>query len=267
MAGSERTNVGNLSDGNLRLNRLRASATSRVFGALGLPGGLVLGLVIAGHLGAGQKLANNLEAKSVVAEKYEVLGRNGTPAAMLYRTDAGQARLVFFGEKGELRLSIGINPDGSPGIVFLGADGKARLYMGFSPREGTPQLSLFDDQGNQTISLDATKQNGPAISMGRMDKGRITLGLSKEGEPSILLWSKNNEPRLGLDLVDGAPVIEFIDGNKGVRARWRLLADGSPDFTVLDSQSRERLSIGTDKTEHPFIRMTDPDKNAVKNIR
>lgn len=229
---------------------------------------VAFGFYLAGHYaGADQKAGDELEAKTVVADKFEVPGPKGTPAAMLYRSEDGQPRLVFLGEKGELRLSVGLNPDGSAGIYLLGADHKARFYMGFAPKKTTPQLSLYDDQGNEMISLEVANGAGPTIWVGTKDKGRISMGLSKEGEPAVVLWSANNEPRLGIDFVDGAPTMRFMDSANVVRARWKLRPDGSPDFSLLDAKSRERLSIGTDPAGHPFIHWIDPDTKAAKTIR
>jgi hypothetical protein len=162
---------------------------------------------------------------------------------------------------------VGISPDGSPGIYLIGVDSKAQLFMGFAPKQGAPQLSLYDDHGNETISLDIPKNSGPTVWIGSKDKGRISMGLSKEGEPSVLMWSANNEPRLGIDFIDGAPTMRFMDKANVVRARWKLQRDGSPDFSLLDAKARERLLIGTDPTGHPYIQTNDPDAKVVKTIR
>jgi hypothetical protein len=231
------------------------------------PGAVFLGFLFAGHLaGARQKEQGDLKARTVRAEKYEIPGPNGTPAAMLYQTGAGQARLVFLGEHGEPRLSVGSGPRGSPAIIMFDRNSKQKLNIGFDPKDEMPQLGLFDEQGNETISLRVMKDVGPQIAIGRAGLGRVTLGLSKDGEPHVLLWSKNDLPRFGLDLVNGAPTVTFLDESMVVRASWHLTADGSPVFSLRDARARERLWIGTDKTERPFIRMIDPDNNTVKDL-
>jgi len=229
---------------------------------------VLVGFHSAAHLASAvQKDQDVLKTRTVVAEKYEVPGPNGKPAAMLYRSDAGQARLVFLDEKGGLRLFVGMNPDGAPGITMFDQTNKQKLNMVIDLKNNLPQIDLFDDQGNAPISLSITKELGPTFLIGAADKGRIAIGLSEEGEPRVVLCAKDTKPRISLELIHGAPVIRLFDRNNVVRARWRVLPDGSPVFSILDSRSRERLSMGTDNTEQPFIRLSDPDKNTSKAIR
>jgi len=226
---------------------------------------LIVGFLSVGHFAAAtQKEQDILRTKTVIAEKYELPGANGKTSAMLYRSDEGLARLVFFDEKGGLRLFVGMNPDGTPGITMFDEKTKQKLRIGMQAKENITYLYLFDDEGNVTISLSMRKALGPRLLVGRADKGRVSIGLSKTGEPQVNLWAKNDEPRIGLELNDGMPAIRLFDGAKSVRTTWKLSADGSPVFSILDEQSRERLAIGAEKDQHPYIRFIDPDNKTIK---
>lgn len=226
---------------------------------------VLFGTLTLGHIvGGAQKDQDTLKANTVVADKYEIQGPNGKTAAMFYRSDSGDARLVFLDDKEHLRLAIGLLSGGRPGITMFDQNNKQKLSLAILPDGDAPGLVLFDDQGNPSINLSVIKDSGPQLAMGSADKGRITMGLSKDGEPSVLLCSKGDKPRMNLQLVDGAPSIRFYDANQVIRTSWGLKADGSPSFSLSDDQSRVRLMISTGVAGQPFIRIDDPDNKTSK---
>ncbi len=226
---------------------------------------VLVGTVSVGQLArAKQKAEDVLKTKTVIAEKYELPGADGKTSAMLYRDEAGQARLEFLDDKGRLRLAVGMNPDRTPGITMLDEKTNQRLRIGMDIKEKVTYLYLFDAQGQVAIALSMHEERGPWVSIGRSEKGQVSIGLSKQGEPRAYLFAKSKEPRIGLELNDGAPAIMLYD--KQVRTAWKLKPDGSPVFSILDEEARERLSIGA-SDDHPYIRFVDLDKKTMKNIR
>jgi hypothetical protein len=226
---------------------------------------LIVGMLSAGQFAsATQKVEGVLKTKTVIAEKYELRGADGKTSAVLSREGTGQARLEFLDEKGGLRLAVGMWPGGTPGITMFDDKTNQRLSIGMNLKEKATYLYLFDAQKNVAMSLTMHEEGGPWVTIGGPEKGQVLIGLSEQGEPRVYLFAKKKEPRIGLELNDGAPAIMLYE--KGVRTVWKLKPDGSPVFSILDDQSRERLSIGA-SDDHPYIRFVDPDKKTFKDIR
>ena len=139
-----------------------------------------------------------------------------------------------------------------------------KLSIGMNLKEKVTYLYLFDAQKRVAAALSMYENRGPWVTIGRPEQGHVAIGLSEKGEPLAYLFGKNNEARIGLALNDGSPAIMLYE--KGVRTVWKLKPDGSPVFSILDEQSRERLSIGA-SDDHPYFRFVDPDKRTIKEIR
>jgi hypothetical protein len=229
---------------------------------------VLMACLSVGHLASAvQREEDVLRARTVVAEKYELRGRNGKPSAMLYQNAPGQARLVFLDDAGGLRLSVGMDPGGEPGITLFNQQNKPQLSMSIDSKKKSPQLHLFDDRGNSTISIGVDQETGAAIWIGKAERGRISMGVNLHGEPSVLLWGKDNTPRLSLAVIDDCPVITLLDDTKVVRTRWKVLRNGTPMFSLLDERGRDRLVMGVDTEDRPFIRVTDPKTKDSKLIQ
>jgi len=227
-----------------------------------------VGFVSVAHFASAvQKEEDVLKAKTVVAENYEIPGLNGKPAAKLYRTGAGRASLIFLDEKGQLRLAVSLLPDGAPAITMFDQKQKAHVNLMISSKNNMPYLHLVGDEGNAMIELTIDKDTHPTFSIDRKGKGRILATLSDAGEPGVYLSGKPDQLGIGLEIVDGLPVIRLFGANNVVKSKWTILPDGSPIFSLMDGRSRERLSIGTDKNGDPFIRLNNPEKNTSKVIR
>jgi hypothetical protein len=220
-----------------------------------------------GHLaGAVQKEEEILRAKEVIAEKFELRGPDGTLAASLSVSRVGQARLVFFDKNRNRRIGIGFDPLGSPGISLHDANGEVRVHLKVDGQTGEPRLNFTDDQLNPSIVITINKGLGPSIVVGSARQSRIRIGVSDEGSPSIQLWD-GNSPRISMSVPDGQPIIQLLEANFAVRSTWRVLADGSVSFSLLDRNKQERLVVLTDKDGKPAIRFLDPGGVAVKELK
>ena len=181
--------------------------------------------------------------------------------------EPGARALAFLDEKGQLRLGVGLFRDGAPQITMFDHENKERVVMVVDAKDNLPHLHLLGDDGKALVRLTVKKDGGPTFSIDQKDKGGIVASLSKNGEPSLYLYAKPDKVRMSLEVIDGAPYIRLFGANNVVKSRWTVSPDGSPTFSLLDGRSRERLSIGIDKNEEPFIRLNNPDKNASKTIR
>jgi hypothetical protein len=217
-------------------------------------------------VGAVQKDEEIVRLKSIVADRYEVRGINGKQAALFYLNPDGKPTLALFDENEKVRLDLRLARSGSPGITLFGDDVRSRIAIRLSDLDGAPSLSLFDASGNEAVNLGILKDFGPQINVGTPGKGRISIGLSRTGEPRVELWSTVSEPRIVLNVVNDRPVISLLEKDHVARTIWKLLPDGSPAFFLLDGLSRERAIIATDKDGKPSIKFIGPDKKESRTI-
>lgn len=223
-----------------------------------------------GHgAGAYQKEEEILKTRMISAEKFEVRGPDGKLRASLAQGKNEGAILSFYDESGRSRLIIGTDAKGTPSISFLNDKDKGapKMLLSVDPNDGTPQIILFDDHGAPTVHLGLVKGFGPDLSLGKVGQGRISLYVTEKGDAAIQLLDPKNHPRLSLSVADAGPSISLLDDNQAVRATWRVLPDGTPDFSLSDRHSRERLVVTTDKDGRPSIRFVDPDTKTFRELR
>jgi hypothetical protein len=222
-----------------------------------------------GHrAGAYQKEQEQLRAKAISAEKYELRGPDNKLRASLFRGSRGGALLSFFDQDGRSRLSLGIDAQGTPIISLF--DDKEAQRMGLSldsHDDGTPQIVFFDGDREPALHLGITKGFGPDISVGKRGQGRVSIFLTKEGSPAVQLVDPKGNPRIAIGVFDDGPLISLLGDDRVVRATWRVLPDGSASFSLSDGQGRQRLAVMTDKQGKSSIRFIDPDRNESREIR
>ncbi len=219
-----------------------------------------------GHFaGAVQREPDTLQAGSIVAEKYELRGADGKLAATLFQGPDGAVMLTFIDQKGGSPLMIGLDAKGSPSILFFDERRKNRMALALDG--GTPHVNLFDDRGDVALAFGMVKGIGPRLDVGKIGSNRISIGISRGGEPSIELMGQGNTPRISMTILDNSPFIALSDGGHGVRSTWRVMPDGAASFSLWDLERRERLVVQTDKDGKPAIRFIDPANQTVKEIK
>ncbi len=230
---------------------------------------LLLGGIFAiGHLaGAAQKEQEILRAEQMEAERFELRGPDDVLRAALFKGARGEAYLSFFGKDGKARLSLGIGDDGLPSISLYDNNNKRKMGFSIDPEGGNPQLVLLDDSGEPAVHLGVRKDSGPDVTVGRKGKGRVSIALSQNAEPSIQVLDERGDPRVALGLSNGLPSISLMAGKNVLRSSWRVLADGSAAFAFHDGNAKERLVIKVDRDGKPSIRVIDPAAGTEREIK
>jgi hypothetical protein len=223
------------------------------------------GFFAMGHFaGASQKEKSLLKAQSISAEKYELRRTDGKVGARLAQDRRGATRLTFFDQRGLSRLEVGLTEQGAPSIMLLGEDERPKIGLAVDAVKGDPQLFLCDDSGDHVISLAASKGLGPNMTIGRVRRGGVSVGVLPDGSASVDLTDTSNQARISLSVDEETAGISFADKDHRLRACLRVLKDGSPAFSLYDRNQRERLIVHTDKDGKPSIRLIDPDRNSEK---
>jgi len=153
-------------------------------------------LVGAAVVGVATSQQEEVTAKVVRAERFEVV-------------DA----------KGEVRAVLAVREDGTPHLALFDADGQVRAIVAVLP-SGTPDLYLCDADGKPRASL-AVWEDGPSLTLrDAKGKDRATLELSRDWGPILWLDDAAGKTRLelGLGLPDGNPILSLADKEGTTRA-------------------------------------------------
>ena len=185
---------------------------------LALTGGL-LGGAITPMLGAGNAFAlrHGGHAKTMEAEKFVLLGRNGDHRGILQVNDNGTAAIYLNDESGRERAEFQVTADGRASIGFYDVNGLKRLVLG----EGaTPPnqagLAIFAANGNQVVGLSSSGNGEVSLTLYDSKTGlaREGLGLSADGVPALALFDQNGRDRAELHLnASGKPGLALADAN------------------------------------------------------
>lgn len=229
---------------------------------------LLVGIFAIGHFaGAAQKEQELLKAKEIQAERFELRGPDDVVRASLFKGPKGEAYLSFFGKDGRPGLTLGLNGDGMPVISLYDRQSKMKLGLSVDPEGGNPQLVLFDDNGEPAVHMGVPKGFGPDITVGRNDQGRVSIFLTKDGDPSIQVLDQRGDPRIALGLTGDEPSISLFDAKRVLRSSWHSLANGSVDFSLYDGKAQRRLAIEVDHNGKPSVRFLDPAAHTVREIK
>jgi hypothetical protein len=221
-----------------------------------------------GHFaGAYQKEQNSLRTQLIQAEKFELRSADGRLEASLYTGSRNETYLSFFDSQKIARLTLGLDATGSPAIMFFNAKGLLKMGLSIGPDGGSPSINLFNDKAQSEITLGVLKGLGPELAVGKPETGRIAVGVSRNGLPSVTLSDRGNLLRMSLAITDDGPMIALMSDDGSVRAILRILPDGSPQLSFADQASRERLVVKTDKDGKPSIRLIDPDGNQSRELK
>ncbi len=186
--------------------------------AVALVGGLIGG-ALATIVGAGNAFAvrHSGHAKTVEAEKFVLLGRNGDQRGVIHVNDKGTAAFYLNDESGKEKMELRVAADGRASIGFYDPNGNKRVIVGEgATSESQAGIGIYSADGNQVAGL-STSANGE-ISLTLYDHksglARAGLGLSAEGVPALVLFDQNGKDRAELHLNSkGKPGLALADEN------------------------------------------------------
>jgi hypothetical protein len=215
----------------------------------------------------GEKEQERLNAKTIVADRYELRGTDKKLKAALSKGANGNPSLEFFDSAGKSRLRLYVDADGCPHVFLADDNGTLKMSLSLLQDDGTPSVVLHDADGDAAAHLGIVGGLGPDFTLGKQGEGQISLSLDADGSPSFSILDANGKPRLQLLASRDEPSISLIGPGEVARAKWQVLPDGSACLALADRQANQRLVLATDKDGRPSIRFIDQNKLVVKEIK
>ena len=214
-----------------------------------------------------EKELEQLRAKTIISEKFEIRDVNNKLRASLSQEPNGEVQLMFIDGAGHLRLALGLGRKGNPEIDLFDADSAQKMSISLDPQDGTSAVVLFDGKTRPAIRMGIVKGFGPDLTIGRDGESQITAFLTQDGEPSVQLLDSKRNPLLALGVTGNEPSVSLLGPGGANRALWRVLPDASVELALFDSQVKRRLVVATDKAGHPSIRFLNPDNTIAKEFK
>ena len=186
--------------------------------AVALAGGLIGG-ALATMLGAGDAFAlrHARHTRSVEAEKFVLLGRNGDERGVIQVSDKGTAAIYLNDETGKERTELKVGADGRASLGFYDSNGAKRVVIGQgSTPDSQAGLGIFSKDGDQLASLSSSANGEVNLTLydGKSGLARAGLGLSAEGIPALVLFDQSGKDRAELHLsASGKPGLALADEN------------------------------------------------------
>jgi hypothetical protein len=185
---------------------------------MALLGGMVGGAV-ATMLGASNAFAvrHSQHARTVTAEKFVLLGRNGDERAIIQVSDKGTAAIYLNDESGKERAELKVAADGRGSLGFYDSDGHKRVVVGAGGASGSQAgVGIFSADGDQVAGLTASLGGEVNLTLydGKTGLARAGLGLASDGTPALALFDQNGKDRAELHLdKSGNPGLALADVN------------------------------------------------------
>ncbi|HKD68790.1 MAG TPA: hypothetical protein VKB84_18245 [Candidatus Binataceae bacterium] len=187
--------------------------------AVALAGGMIGGAA-ASMLGAGDALALHHQrhgAKTMSAEQFVLLGRNGDQRGIFQVSDKGTAALYMNDESGKERAEFKVAADGRASLGFYDGEGRKRVVVGAGgPPASQAGIGIFSADGNQVVGLSSAANGEVSLTLYDNKSGlaRAGLGLAADGTPALALFDENGKDRAELHLnKSGKPGLALADEN------------------------------------------------------
>lgn len=181
--------------------------------------GGVLGGAAATIFGAGDAFAlrHAHRTRTLEADKFVLLGRNGEERAIMRVSDKGTAAIYFNDESGKERAEMKVSADGRSSVGFYDDHGDRRVIIGQGVGTGNESgIGVFSPQGNQIASLSSLPNGEVSLTLydGKTGMARAGLGLASDGAPALVLFDQNGKDRAELHLdKSGKAGLAFADDN------------------------------------------------------
>jgi hypothetical protein len=185
---------------------------------MALAGGLIGGAA-ASMLGASNAFAvrHGHHARTVEAEKFVLLGRQGDERGIIQVSDKGAAAIYLNDESGKERAELKVSADGRAALGFYDVNGNKRVVVGEGPATGGQAgIGVFSAGGNQVAGFSAAANGEVNLTLYDSKSGlaRVGLGLSADGTPALALFDQNGKDRAELHVdKTGKPGLALADEN------------------------------------------------------
>lgn len=113
-----------------------------------------------------ERMGKALKSRTIEAEKFALVNKEGKPRAELVLSPYGQLSFILRDKNGTPRADVIVAKSGLPGFNLFDADGKIRA--GFTIlRSGTVGLCIYDELGNPCAALEISKEGEPSLHLAK----------------------------------------------------------------------------------------------------
>ncbi|HLK84917.1 MAG TPA: hypothetical protein VKT27_00295 [Candidatus Binataceae bacterium] len=184
--------------------------------------GAAFGGLLSGHLwsSASPAWAAAHRARTVTAEKFQMVDSSGKQRGLMHVTESGMAVLSLNDTAGVDRAELRVGSDGSAGLGFFDSTGRKVAIFG-EAADGRAGVRLFGKDGKETAGFGSTPTGESAVTLFDANTGRarIGLGVAAKGEPALILFDQSGADRAELSLrSDGRPGLALANGQGKVIA-------------------------------------------------
>ncbi|MGA2410570.1 MAG: hypothetical protein ABSG46_09315 [Candidatus Binataceae bacterium] len=185
-----------------------------LYGVLALTGGILGGATASRVAPAeGLALASTHITKEIRAEKFVLVGPDGTERGDIQVTPRGIADIELNDAQGRDRAEFHVGAEGTSAVSFYDEMGVRRVVLGNTPA-GRDGLAIFASDGRQLASFaaDDGKQSSVTLYDPNTGAARVGLGVAANGEPALALFDQKGHDRAELHVgASGKPGLALAD--------------------------------------------------------
>lgn len=160
--------------------------------------------------------------KVIEAERFSVKDATGTTRASWGTGSTGALVLGFFDKSGKTRITLSVEPDGSP-VQLNESD--------------LPELTLFNRQEKRRVGLvvDAKERSAGLLVSDSEERKRASLFVGNDGLVAMTLLDKNENPQVAVGESKNGSLIALNDNNGNTRIVLGTLSQG-PTLRLYDER-------------------------------
>jgi hypothetical protein len=174
--------------------------------------------------------------KVIEAERFTVKDTNGTPRASWGIGSTGALVLGFFDKSGKTRITLSVEPDGSPILYLYGKD-QTRRFLLYLNEGDLPELALFNTEGKRRVGLvvDAKVRSAGLLVFDSEERKRASLFVENDGLAAMTLLDKNENLQFGVGESKNGSLVTLNDSKGNTRIILGTLSQG-PTLRLYDER-------------------------------
>lgn len=180
-----------------------------------------------------------LVAEQVIATKFVLADRDGTPRGAYSLLPDGAATLLLCDARRKAGIGLTVANDGSSSIILSDKNDKTRARLELSP-DGAPALTLFDEREHARVEMLLLPDASPEINLfdAAVEK-RARLAVESDGWSRMQLLDNADRPRVTI-LARPADAAGVFLIDRAAVPRVTLLAkeNGEPRISLSDAEHK-----------------------------
>lgn len=228
-----------------------------------LGGAALLGLVVMVVAGADPK---DKPAKVVEAERFVLRDPGGKQRAVLEVNSRNFTSLTLSDAEAKPRMTFIVTADGSPVVNLADEQGKPRISFASSRVFGGSILNIADKEGKIRVGLAVRDDGGlPTLDLRDKDaKRRLNLGVMPDGSAAIHFQGADESQRIRIGLSVDSPSVLMFDKKEQPRLGLVVSPAGVIGLDVFGTE--KRLSVGLDPEGKMGLKIVSKDNEVLFEV-